>query len=169
MPNQFEIEIEDTFTWIRKNRGAFLFRLSPTMRPVGTKGRMPVFVPSGPAPFDIAGWTIKGLFIGIELKDTKDYHPSLVIRGENDEGSGIKYHQLESLAALHRDGGDARLLWRNSGLIGILSGTNVNNSFENYVVSERTKEAGRSPAKGSRSISWALFDVLDKDNLREWY
>jgi len=168
--NDFEKDFEEKFTIIRKCTGAFLFRLYPPTRCVGMNGKMPSFVQCGRALFDVAGWmgertSINGraCFIGIEQKATKQRHPSMAIIGADANGSGLQAHQLESLAALHRDGGIARVMWCNGGVVGVLDGDEIARTFFDYGVSLAAQKLGKKPAKGSRSIPWALFRTINLD------
>jgi hypothetical protein len=171
--NDFEKELDQKKAIILKRTGAFIHRLEPPMRCCGTKGTMPVFVQVGGALFDWAGWVpgemteVNGYVfkyancIGIEQKATKQRHPSMRIVGEDGDGSGIKAHQLEALASLHRSGGVARLLWNNGGVIGVLDGDEIAQAFYTYGVSLAAERMRKTPAKGSRSIPWSLFRVID--------
>lgn len=172
MANHFEKEIEDLFPAIRKRTGAFLFRLYPPTRCVGMRGSMPVFVQTGRALFDVAGWlpavfedlkklkNPAAITIGIELKSTTSAHTSLAIIGEDGRGSGLQAHQLEALAAVHRDGGIAKLVWNNGGIVGMLDGDGLEAAFFHYGVSLQAERARKNIAKGSRSISWKMFRVI---------
>jgi hypothetical protein len=178
MANQFEKDFEAKFPIIRKRTGAYLYRLWPPMRIAGMRGSMPSFVQVGRALFDVAGWhprkdMVDGLqqrsaiAIGIELKDTKDRHSSLRIVGDDGSGSGIQAHQLEALAAVHRDGGIARVLWSNGGQVGVLDGEEIVAAHFTYGVSVQAEKMRKKPALGSRSIPWSLFREVDFINKPE--
>lgn len=168
----FEKEVEAHFPLIRKRTGAFLYRLYPPTRGAGMRGTMPVFVIVGRAVYDVAGWMRidhdgpagVAQSVGIELKASKQRHSSLPIVGEDGHGSGIQAHQLEALAALHRDGGIARILWNNGGVIGIMYGETIQKVFYDYGVSLAVERLGKKPALGSRSIKWGLFVTLPDFN-----
>jgi hypothetical protein len=174
MANQFELDFEEKFPSIRKKCKAFLYRLYPKMRCIGMRGTMPAWILVGRALFDVAGWlpvTLDGQTvaqnIGIELKDTKQRHTSLKIVGADGSGSGVQAHQLEALAAVHRDGGVACILWSNGGITGVLDGQYIRKSFYDYGVSLQAEKMGKTPAKGARSIPWSLFREVDLDETPE--
>lgn len=153
---------------IRKKTKAFLFFLHPPMRCVGTRGTMPVFVQTGRALYDVAGWLPAIIdeqkvarAIGIELKATKQRHPSLRIVGADGSGAGVQAHQLEALASVHRDGGVSCLVWCNGGVVGVLDGSELAKAWYDYGVSLAVEKLGKVPAKGSRSIPWGLFRQVD--------
>lgn len=166
----FEKQFEAMFPIIRKKTGAFLHRLYPPVRGAGMRGTMPVFVIVGRATYDVGGWQpLPVLFregtklaqaIGIELKANKQRHSSMPIIGKDGHGSGLQAHQLESLAALHRDGGVARVLWNNGGVIGVLEGPMIAKTFYDYGVSVEVEKLGKKPAFGSRSVRWDAFRSL---------
>lgn len=179
--NEFEKELAERIPRIRKACGAFLYRLEPKMRCAGTRGTMPIFILVGRALYDFAGWgpakitgtiTFAGqtrevvdlplaITVGMELKDTKQRHPSMRIVGADGSGGGIQAHQLEALAAVHRDGGIARLVWNNGGVVGVLDGDELAHVFHTYGVSLQVEKMGKTPAKGARSIPWSLFRQID--------
>ena len=68
------------------------------------------------------------------------------------KGAGLQYHQLETLAAVHRDGGLAYVLWRNGGMVGRLSGDKIAAAFFEYTVSLKMEDEGQVVKKGVRSI-----------------
>jgi hypothetical protein len=149
MANQFEKDLEELFPSIRKKTGVFLYRLFPPSKCIGMRGTMPIFVQTGRALFDVAGWKpmvfedLKGLktkaavAVGIELKSTKSAHTSLAIIGEDKNGSGLQAHQLEALASIARDGGIARVLWNNGGIVGVLDEEDLIAAYHAYGVSDR--------------------------------
>lgn len=173
----FEKEFEALFPMILKRTGAFLNRLYPPMRMAGLRGTMPCFVQTGRALFDVVGWMPipaeflgdNGLVgehklarvIGIEQKANRDAKSSMRIVGEDGSGSGLQAHQLEALAAVHRSGGIARVLWNNGGIVGVLDGDAIAASFYAYGVSVQAEKMRKKPAAGSRSISWKLFRQID--------
>jgi hypothetical protein len=132
---------------------------------------MPIFTQVGRALYDVAGWIpveIDGRkvaqAIGIELKSTKQRHPSLPIISADGSGSGVQAHQLEALASIHRDGGIARLMWSNGGVIGVMDGDEIAHTFFSYGVSLAAEKAHKTPARGSRSVPWGLFREVDLVN-----
>lgn len=173
--NKFEKDFEDKFPAIRKKTGAFLYRLYPPTKIGGMRGTMPCWIQTGRALFDVAGWlptplqTLDGkkvkanLAIGIELKETKDVHSSLRIVGDDGSGSGLQAHQLEALAAVHRDGGIARVLWNNGGVVAVLDGEEIAQAHFTYGVSVQAEKMRKKPALGSRSIPWSLFRRVEFD------
>lgn len=181
---EFEKRVESKFSLIRQRSKAFLFWLFPPTRCVGMRGTCPVHVIVGRALFDIAGWipTSGDFFgeaeavpplpsdqraaitVGIEVKENGDWHTSMRIIAEDGSGSGLQAHQLEALAAVHRDGGIARVLWSNGGQIGVLGGEEIAAAWFNYGVSVQAEKMRKEPAKGSRSIPWSLFTVIDFDD-----
>lgn len=165
----FEKVVEETFPIIRKDHGYFLRWLYPPVRPVGTRGKCPVFVIVKSELYDIHGWSGKGKAVGIEVKDNTSYHSSLPIVHPDSKGSGLQFHQLEALAALHRDGGESGILWRNGGLIGLLRGTSIENIFTDYMISLKVEEAGKTPARGTRSIGWDKFMPIPENNPEKWF
>jgi hypothetical protein len=174
--NEFEKEYESHFPTIRTKTGAFLFRMYPPIRGTGMRGTMPVFVIVGRALFDVGGWyevdddgLKRAVFIGVELKATKQRHPSLPIIGKDSHGSGLQAHQLEALASLHRNGGIAKVVYNNGGVIGVLDGEQIAKVFYDYGVSLAAERMGKKPAMGSRSIRWDMFrslpNYLDRPDL----
>ena len=168
--DDFEKEFDETFPTILKKTGAFLYWLHPPTRCAGMRGSQPVFVITGRALFDVAGWRpVKpepdlapvAAAIGIEVKRNGDHHTSMRIIGEDGRGSGLQAHQLEALASLHRSGGIARVLWNNGGEIGVLDGEVIADVFMTYGVSVQAEKMRKSFAKGSRSIAWNLFRKID--------
>ena len=170
MPQAFEQEFEKTFPHLRANQGIHLFRLYPEVRPTGLRGKCPVFTMAGQAMFDVAGWIggsgranvppdRLGRFIGVELKETGDYHPSLRIVGADQQASGLQYHQLEA----------AYVVWRNGGMVGRLDGDAIASAFWDYGVSLAAEEAGKKFARGSRSIPWAMFKLIRDPELQDWF
>jgi hypothetical protein len=171
--NEFENEIQEGFAAVREHTGAWLYWVNPPVVPCGVRGKMPVFAMTGPAMFDLGGWThqdfSKTQAIGVELKSTKKYKSNLPIIGLDKKGSGLQYHQIEALAALHREGHIAGVLWNNGGSIGVLKGEAINAAFIDYMTSVTVEEAGGRPAKGSRSISWSKFNMVIGTGPEAWY
>lgn len=166
--NVFEEQFKTTFKEVRRRHGAYIFQLFPPVRPVKSRGKCPTFVMSGRALFDFAGWSKDGRFIGIELKSNEEYKTALAIVGPNNHASGLAFHQLEALAAVQRDGGQAYLLWKNSGRVGRLAGDAVAERFKTYIESLKNEEETGKIIKGTRSIPWGEFTEVEKD-LSDWY
>jgi hypothetical protein len=160
--NGFEKLIGNTFQAYRDSRVASLIFLHPAMRVAGMMGRVPCFVQTGKAPFDLAGmyYDAGGTVIAAELKETATHDHSLPIIGPGKKGSGLQYHQLEALVDVHLGGGVALLVYSNAGEIGILRGDALHLALVQYQTSMKTEAAGRTPAKGSRSILWGLFEPV---------
>ena len=78
MANQFEKDIFATFDILGER--ANLFILYPPMRAAGMIGKMPGYIPTGKAPYDLAGYYLDGaIAIGVELKETKDHDNRLPV------------------------------------------------------------------------------------------
>lgn len=171
--NQFENYIQTGFDAIREKTGAYLLWVNPPVVPCGIRGRMPVFAMSGSAPFDLGGWTNEKFAqpraIGVELKETRDQKVSLPIIGPERQGSGLQYHQLEALSALHRDGHISGLLWCNGGIIGYLSGEALAAAHYDFEVSLEVQKMGKKLTQGARSIRWDKFKIVQGDDPEDWY
>lgn len=126
-------------------------------------GKVPCWVQSGKAPFDIAGiyYDGKGTGIGVELKETRDRKSSLPIVHPDKKGDGVHYHQLAALVDVHKAGGISLLVWSNGGEVGVLSGEKLALTKVQYDTSLKTEAAGKEYARGSRSILWGLFDPTE--------
>ena len=157
MANAFETTIGKTFAGYEAAGVATLRFLYPSMRCVGMKGRMPVFVPALKAPYDLGGYYHgSGVFVGCELKETRDRHHTLPLIGPGKDGTGLQYHQLESLVNLHAEGGVALLCYDNGGEIGLLGGQAL--TLAKIALDAALKS--RNPAKGSKSIPWGRFQPV---------
>lgn len=166
--NQFEEDIFETFKTIRQRDGHYLLVLYPPTRMSGVRGKCPMYVRTDTSLFDVAGWTSDSCtFIGVELKETNRYSPSLPIIKSTSHGSGLQQHQLEALASVQRDGGHAGVVWRNGGMVGICSGPKIQERFLTYMESRLVEENGQTPKKGARSIPWSMFTTL-KGDLDGW-
>lgn len=160
--NQFEKQIGETFQSYRDARKASLFFLHPPMRIAGMHGRVPCFVQSGKAPYDVAGfyYDANATALGVELKETKEHEHSLPIVHPEGKGNGLQYHQLAGLVDLHLSGGVAMVLWSNGGEIGFASGETLHLAKVQYDASLAAERAKQTPARGSRSIPWGLFGIV---------
>jgi hypothetical protein len=107
--------------------------------------------------------------LGVELKETGHFHSSMPIIRRDRKGSGLQHHQIEALAALHRDGHIAGLLWNNGGIIGYCAGDVIAASYYEFEVSLKAEEMGKTPKKGARSISWQKFSPIHGDDPADWY
>lgn len=172
--NHFENYAQEGFAAIRELTGTWLFWVNPPVVPCGTRGNMPIFAMTGTAMFDLGGWTHQDYAaekqaIGVELKSTKRYKSNLPIIGLDKKGSGLQYHQIEALAALHREGHMAGVLWNNGGSIGVIKGEVINAAFIDYLTSVEVEKNGGRPAKGARSISWAKFSTVIGTSPEAWF
>lgn len=159
MSNAFERQIDKTFQSYRDAKIAGLVFLHPPMRIAGMLGKIPCFIQSGKAPFDVAGmyYDSAGTTLGAELKETKDHENSLPIVGPGKKGNGLQYHQLEALVSVHQGGGVALVVWSNGGEIGHITGETIYLAKLQYDTSMKVEAQKKSYAKGSRSILWGLF------------
>jgi len=171
--NQFENWIQNGFAAIRRDTGAWLVWINPPVTPIGLKGKMPIFAMTGSALFDLGGWTngarAEKAFIGVELKETRQFSPSMPIIRRDRKGSGLQHHQLEALAGLHRDGHLAGLLWSNGGIVGFCGGETLAAAYYEFETSLVTEDLGKTPQKGTRSISWQKFSPVLGDQPDDWY
>jgi len=171
--NPFEDYIQQGFAAIRAKTGAWLHWVNPAVRPIGLRGNMPVFAMVGSALYDIGGWTNENnavhRAVGIELKASTKFKQNIPIIKPESKGSGVQYHQLEALAALHRDGGIAGLVWNNGGVIGYASGEVLAAAFYDYETSRVCEEMKRPITKGVRSLSWQKFATVEGTNHESWW
>lgn len=160
--NDFEKLIGKTFQGYRDAGIADLVFLHPPMRVMTIIRKVPCYVQAGKAPFDVAGiyYDSCGTGLGVELKETKDHEHSLPIVGPGKKGNGLQYHQLESLVAVHNAGGVALVVYSNGGEIGILPGDTLAVAKLQYDASLKVEQAGKTPARGARSILWGLFKPI---------
>jgi hypothetical protein len=160
--NSFEHLIGKTFQSYRDARLATMIFLHPPMRVAGMMGRVPCFIQAGKAPFDLGGmyYDVAGTVIAAELKETAEHATSLPIIGPGKKGSGLQYHQLDALTDVHLGGGVALVLYSNGGEIGLLRGDAIHLAKVQYDASLKAERAGKSPAKGSRSILWGHFQPV---------
>ena len=165
--NDFEREFHKTYPAVRKRTGAYMFTLYPPVRPVKAKGKCPMFVMTGKSLFDECGWDKEGRFIGVELKSNQEYKPSLPIVSPDNHASGIDFHQLEALAAVHRDGGHAYLVWKNGRKTGRMAGRELNEAFLAYLESLQEQESTGKIRRGTRSLQWGNFTEIE--DLDTWF
>lgn len=93
-------------------------RLAPKQKPDGSNEW--VLIQCGQAPIDFAGTLPKGEAIFLEVKSTLKRSSLPLNRDKVHER-----HQFEELAARHRLGAHALLLWFNEDRIGILTGAEI--------------------------------------------
>ena len=161
MPNDFENTIAATFRVYAEKRKAVLAMMPVPIKQVGAKGGMPIYVRAGKAPFDVYGWEIgSGRMIGAELKSS-GRKKSLPIVAPASRGDGLQYHQLASLAELVADGGHGLVVWDNGGEVGVLRGPALTNAFRTYEHAMKSGVSGRSVKRGSKSIPWGTFEVVE--------
>lgn len=160
--NEFEREIGKTFQAYRDARIANMVFLHPPMRAAGQMGKVPCFIQSGKAPFDIGGFFYDkaATVIGVELKQTADHEHSLPIVHPEKKGNGLQYHQLSALVDVHEANGLAVVLWNNGGEIGYLPGNVIQLAKIQYDASLKAERAGKELTKGSRSILWGHFKLV---------
>ncbi len=157
--NAFEKLIGKTFDGYRVAKKANLYFLFPPMRVAGMMGKAPCFVQTGKAPYDVGGYLLNGYAkaVGVELKETADHATSLSIIAPDKKGSGLHYHQLDSLVAIHEAGGYAALLWSNGGEIGRADGEVLSMIKTHYDTSLKLEATKKTVPRGSRSILWGHF------------
>jgi penicillin-binding protein-related factor A (putative recombinase) len=147
---KFERELEYTFESMCRSEGvAFLAGMAVPTAPTMHAGRH-LRVLSGTAPFDYYGQMRTGIFIGMEAKHNDKVKQSLPIIGPKKKGSGLQYHQLESLSVVASNGGIARIVWDNGGLVMSLGNQAI------LAVQESYNEGGR------KSIPRDLFTVCEQ-------
>jgi hypothetical protein len=157
----FENKIAETFPAYAAAGRAYLDLLSPPMSPCGMRGRRPVFVQAGKAPFDVYGYTRKGVIVVAELKTTGERNPSLPIIADGKHASGLAAHQLAALAQVARCGGIARLVWNNGGEVRALQNEEILVAAAVY-----EQATSYSPAVGAKSIRWERFATVFEVSMR---
>ncbi len=167
--NIFEHQIEATFETYMAASIAHLSMYPVPMRPTGQRHpvtKQPLYAEKGKAPFDVWGWLHHdGRVIGAELKCTNERAVSLPIvvpdaMGQPRKGTGLQFHQLDSLKCVAHCGGLARLVWNNAGEVGVLRGDAIKNAWTVAWNAWRTDIAGKHSKPGSKSIKWDLFEVV---------
>jgi len=160
MKNQgraFESELEATFDSIRIKEDVAIIAAMPVPTAPSFAGGRSVRVLKGKAPFDYYGMFKGGRFLGMEAKATSKVKKSLAIVGPMRRGSGLQWHQLESLATVARNDGVARIVWCNGGLIMNMGNRGILLAHEVYnaAVESDNKE-------GRKSIPRDLFSVCEQ-------
>lgn len=84
---------------------------------------------------------------------------ALPIRKDGEAGWGVPAGVLEHLATIAASGADAKLVWINAGLRGVLPGPAIVNAWRGYADSLKRERAGLSWPVPSRQIGWSSFDV----------
>jgi hypothetical protein len=179
--NSFEKQIGATFPVYAQGGKAFLDFMPLPMTPCGRRGSHgePLYIPKGKAPFDVYGHAPRRLqdkgantfdlavFVGAELKHTKDVQPSLsIVHPDAESGDGLKFHQLDALALVARMGGVARVVWDNGGQVGVLSESGILAAHAIYSASLASERRGKGKGPvGSRSIKWTAFKPVEWENL----
>jgi len=151
--------IEASFAEYLTAGSATLMILYPRMRAAGFVGKAPAWVQVAKAPFDVAGYYHRtARFIACEIKENKDSHTSLKIIAPEKKGTGLQYHQLEALVAVHNNGGLACVVWDNGGEWGFLDGVRLKHAKTAMDASLKAEKNGYPNAsRGSRSILWGNF------------
>ena len=170
--NDFEDFVQRGFAAIREKTGAWLYWVNPPMVPTRFAGKCPLYAPTGSALYDIGGWTGPTAVpqaIGFELKATGKFEKTLPIIAPGKKGGGLQYHQLEALAAMHRDGHMAGLLWNNAGIVGYCVGETLAAAFYDYEVSRASEEMNKKVQRGVRSLSWGKFTTVQADEPEAFY
>jgi penicillin-binding protein-related factor A (putative recombinase) len=145
----FEELLERTFDPMIYSDGvSFLAKMPVPTAPTKHAGRH-LRVLKGKAPYDFYGMMRGGKFIGMEAKHNDEHHTSLRIVGPTQQGEGLKFHQLEAVAKVAMDGGIARIVWENGGVITHLCNQGILAVHESY------NNGGR------KSIPADLFEICD--------
>jgi hypothetical protein len=84
---------------------------------------------------------------------------ALPIRKDDEGGWGVPARVLERLATIAASSGDAKLVWINAGLRGILPGPAIVNAWRGYADSLKREGAGLSWPAPSRQVGWRSFGV----------
>lgn len=150
-----------TFRRLAENRQASMHIMYPQMRVGHMHGGKPCWVQVKAAPYDAAGFYHGcGTAIAVELKESSKPMTSLPIIAPGKKGSGLQYHQLEGLADAHEAGAVAFVLLDNAGSWGRLSGEEIVAAKQEFDTSLKVEARGKTPAFGSRSISWERFERI---------
>jgi penicillin-binding protein-related factor A (putative recombinase) len=158
--SDFEQEIAPSFAAYAQASLAWLAFMPLPMYPTHIRhpatGQI-LYARKGRAPFDVYGYTAKGVMVGAEIKANSDPHNALSIVKPDADGTGLQYHQLDALANLATHGGIARVIWCNAGQVGVLENDCLLAAHAVYMTSLEAELAGNRPAKGTRSIPWTQF------------
>ena len=84
---------------------------------------------------------------------------ALPIRKDGESDWGVLASVLERLATIAADDSDAKLIWINAGLRGILPGPAIVNAWRGYADSLKRERAGLSWPTHSRQVGWSSFGV----------
>ncbi|MFP3422049.1 hypothetical protein R0K19_22020, partial [Bacillus sp. SIMBA_161] len=76
------------------------------------------------------------------------------------KGTGLKYHQLESLAQVAENGGIARVVWNNGGEVLALTEKPIINAFDDVATAWKIMQGGGEPRKGALSIRYEEFEAV---------
>jgi hypothetical protein len=97
---------------------------------------------------------VGGKHIAMEAKHNDKVKTSMPIAPPKKKGKkagdGLQYHQLEALAAVANNGGIARVVWRNGGLVMAIGNAEI------IIVHKYYNEGGR------KSIPRSLFTVCEQ-------
>lgn len=172
MSTPFEKLMEKSFLEYSSTGVAFLKVLHPRMRVAGKLGNAPAWVQVAKAPFDIDGYYLDNArYIACEVKENGERKVSLPIIGPGKVGTGLQYHQLEALVAVHIARGLACVVWNNAGEIGYLDGTRLKAAKAAIDTSLKAEKEGYPGAKkGSRSILFGNFNPVqvNQTNIPLW-
>lgn len=84
---------------------------------------------------------------------------ALPIRKDGEVGWGVPASVLERSATIAAGGADAKLVWINAGLRGVLPGPAIVNAWRCYSDSLKRERAGLSWPEASRRVGWTSFGV----------
>lgn len=146
----FEKELKFTFDSLIREEGlAWMKQMPVPTAPTKHAGRH-LRVLKGKAPFDFYGMMRGGRFIGMEAKHNDEPKTSLPIVAPKRDGSGLQYHQLQSLVDVANDGGMARIVWNNGPETFTMCNEQIIAVFDTY------------NSGGRKSIPAALFTVCEQ-------
>lgn len=162
----FEHRIGESLAAYRQLGIAALDFMPIPMAPCGVLGKHGnmLYTPKGKAPFDVYGMVMgTGLAVGCELKASSQPDTALAIVAADSGGKGIQAHQLDALALFAGNRAVARLVWNNGGQVGVIGNEAILSVHAAYQTSLAAEAGGRPPARGSRSIRWEMFKVIDTE------
>lgn len=160
----FEATIGESLEAYRRLGIAAMDFMPVPMAPAGVLGRHGnmLYTPKGKAPFDVYGMILgSGLAVGAELKASTQPDTALSIVAAESGGKGLQAHQLDALALFAGSKAVARLVWNNGGQVGVLENEGILSVASAYRSSLDAEATGRPPARGSRSIRWEMFKVIE--------
>jgi hypothetical protein len=158
-----EKTVEKSFDEYRSMGLAELNFVFPRMRPCGKSGTgMLLWVQVAKAPFDVAGYMMEGgKTVACEIKENSERTTAMTIVDAGKKGTGLQYHQLAALVAVHKAGGYACVVWDNGGEWGLLDGQRLTHAKAAFDTAKKAKEEGYPRAsRGSFSILWGNFQRI---------